>query len=127
MSLSANLFGVLAIVTLTVHLLWIAWVIFGWVVTRNRPVLRWLHILSLVYGILIEILPWPCPLTLAEQWFEAHAGMEPYHQPFLVHYLEAVVYPDVSPRLLRWCGVAVCLLILGIYARRLRQRRVAGW
>jgi hypothetical protein len=36
----------------------------GWIVTRNRPVLRWLHILSLLYSILIENVPWPCPLTL---------------------------------------------------------------
>jgi hypothetical protein len=28
----------------------------------------------LIYGIFIEIAPWPCPLTLLEQWLESKAG-----------------------------------------------------
>jgi hypothetical protein len=58
-----NAYQVLAVAVLTMHLGWIAWVIFGWTVTRNRPALRWLHILSLIYSILIENGPWPCPLS----------------------------------------------------------------
>jgi hypothetical protein len=65
-----NAWGVLAAVVLAVHLTWIAWVIFGWLVARNRSVLRWFHFGSLIYGIFIEIAPWPCPLTLLEQWLE---------------------------------------------------------
>ena len=59
-----NAWSALATLALAVHLTWIAWVIFGWWVARNRPVLRWFHFGSLIYGILIEIAPWPCPLTL---------------------------------------------------------------
>ena len=33
---------------------WIVWVIFGRVVRRDRPILRWFHILSLIYSLLIE-------------------------------------------------------------------------
>ncbi len=62
----SKLYQILAGVTLAVHLLWILWVILGCLVTQNRPLLRWVHTLSLFYGILIEILPWPCPLTLVE-------------------------------------------------------------
>ena len=49
-----NVYQALAVAALTAHLAWIAWVIFGWVVTRNRPILRWFHILSLIYSLLIE-------------------------------------------------------------------------
>jgi hypothetical protein len=69
-----NLYYLLAVAVLIVHLGWIVWVIFGWVVTWNRPVLRRLHILSLIYSILIEDLPWPCPLTVAETRLEQLAG-----------------------------------------------------
>ncbi len=41
---------------------------------------------SLVWGILTELLPWPCPLTLLENWLEARAGVEPYEGGFLLHY-----------------------------------------
>ena len=117
----------LAVLVLILHLLFIGWVLLGWLLTGRRPWLRWAHILSLFYGIVIETGPWPCPLTLAENYFLERAGIAPYHEPFLVHYLEAVVYPDVSPVLLTWCAVAVCGFILAIYVRRFRRRTAAGW
>jgi hypothetical protein len=82
---------VLAEAVLFLHLLWRVWVLLGWTVTRCRPVLRTLHIASLVYAIVIELVPWPpCPLTVAETWLEARAGIEPVHGPFLVRVLDAV-------------------------------------
>jgi len=102
-------------------------VVAGWTVTRYRPVLRWLHIASVIYSIGIETLPLPCPLTLAERWLELRAGIKPYEEPFLVHYLEAIVYPDIPEPLLTAGAVAVCAIILGIYALRYRRRRFAGW
>lgn len=119
--------GILAVCVLALHLLWIIWVIFGWLAARNRAGLRWAHIGSLVYSIVIEVGPWPCPLTLAEQSLEARAGMTPYQQRFLVHYLEAVVYPDVPEALLIACAVAVCGFNLYLHVRgMLRDRRRAG-
>jgi len=38
-------------------------------------VLRWLHVGCLVWGILIELLLWICPLTRAENWLETRAGI----------------------------------------------------
>jgi Protein of Unknown function (DUF2784) len=113
-----NAWGTLATLVLTTHLIWIFWVIFGWLVARNRPVLRWFHFGSLTYGIFIEVAPWPCPLTLLEQWLESRAGFAVYREPFLVHYLEAAVYPDVPERVLVAVAVAVCLLNLCLHVRR---------
>ena len=97
--MGARIYQVMAVAVLTLHLLFIFWVIGGALLTRHRQVLRWLHIISLVYSILIEALPWPpCPLTLLEAWLEARAGITPYQGSFLVHYLEAAVYPDVPPQ-----------------------------
>lgn len=63
-------YSALATAVLFVHALFTVWVVFGALLTRSRPVLRWLHIVSLVWGILTELLPWPCPLTLLENWLE---------------------------------------------------------
>jgi hypothetical protein len=118
----------LAVTTLTLHLLWILWVIFGALLTRGRRALRWLHILSLIYSILIEALPWPpCPLTVLETWLEVHAGVSAYQGSFLVHYLEAIVYPDIPLSLLIAGAVAICLLNLGVYAFRYRHRGAGSW
>jgi len=74
-------FSVLATLTLFVHGLFIMWVIVGAFVARSRPLLRGLHIASLIWGVLTEILPWPCPLTLLENWLEQRAGTAPGWAP----------------------------------------------
>ena len=108
-------------------LLFILWVVFGALLTHRRPLLRWLHLASLVWAIAVEILPWACPLTAVENWLQVHAGGATYEGGFLFHYLDVLVYPDVPPGLLTACGVAVCLFNLGIYIARYRRRHVAGW
>jgi hypothetical protein len=111
-------FAALAALVLLAHLAWILWILFGWVFTRHRPALTALHILSLVWGIAVEVGPWPCPLTFVEQWLEARTGSTPYRGSFIVHYLDALVYPNIPDALLTWLGGGVCVLILGIYLRR---------
>jgi hypothetical protein len=114
-----NFYSGLAVCTLFMHALFILWVVFGAFVTRSRPVLRWLHIASLVWGILTELLPWSCPLTLMENWFEGKAGVEPYQNGFLLHYLDKLVYPNISGTALTVGGVLVCAFNLGMYTRQM--------
>ncbi|HUK24509.1 MAG TPA: DUF2784 domain-containing protein [Terriglobales bacterium] len=125
-----GIFEKLASAVLVLHLLFILWVIFGALLAYRRPWLRWLHIASLVWGILTEVTPAPCPLTLLELWLEGRAGLQPYQGGFLLHYLDATVYPNVSPTVLVIAGVAVCAANLGIYAYAFamegRRRRGQG-
>jgi hypothetical protein len=121
-----NIYRMLAVSTLVLHGLFILWVIFGALVTRSRPLLRWLHIASLVWGILTELLPWPCPLTLLENWFETKARVEPYRGGFLLHYLDKLVYPDISATLLTVVGVLICTVNVLLYARQFRTTRMRG-
>jgi hypothetical protein len=111
-------YSALATAVLFLHALFILWVIFGALLTRSRPILRWLHIASLIWGILTEVLPWPCPLTLLENWLENRAGVEPYQGGFLLHYLDRLVYPDISANVLTIAGVVVCVANLAFYARQ---------
>lgn len=121
--LPANLYSSLAVLVLVLHALFIAWVIFGALLTRSRPILRWLHIASLIWGILQELLPWPCPLTLIEAWLEAKAGVAPYQGGFLLHWMDKLVYPGISPTALAVGGVVVCAFNLALYMRlALRSR-----
>lgn len=118
-----NLYSLLAVFVLVLHALFIAWIVFGALLTRSRPILRWLHVASLVWGILIEVSPWPCPLTLIENWLERKAGVEPYHGGFLLHYMDKLVYPDISQTALTIVGVIVCVFNLGIYLQRAIRSR----
>jgi len=118
-AIAPNVYSGLAVCVLFLHMLFILWVAFGALLTLSRPVLRWLHIVSLVWGILTELLPWPCPLTVLENWLEAKAGVQPYQGGFLLHYLDKVVYPDISASALTVAGVLVCVLNLAVYGRRM--------
>jgi len=109
------------------HLLWCVWVLLGWTVTRCRPLLRTLHIASLIYAMVVESVAWlQCPLTVAETWLETRAGVEPAHGPFLVRVLDAVVYPDLPQWLVVGGAVVVCTGILCVYLRRWLHRTAEG-
>ncbi len=119
----ARLYPVLADGVLGLHLLFILWVVFGALVARNRQLLRWLHISCLVWGVVLEVTPWPCPLTLLENWLELKAGVQVYQGGFVLHYLDKLVYPDISPTLLTVGGLVVCAFNLAIYGRALLAGR----
>lgn len=122
-----NVYSTLATSVLFVHALFIVWVVFGALFTRSRPILRWLHIASLIWGLLTELLPWPCPLTLLENWLEQRAGVAPYQGGFLLHYMDKLVYPDISATTLTVAGVIVCAFNLALYGRqawRIRNQRL---
>jgi hypothetical protein len=114
----------LSVLVLVLHLLWLALVIFGALWTRGRPTWTALHIVALLWGIVMEVSPWPCPLTLAENYFAARAGRPAYQDSFLLHYLDAIVYPNLPFWIVASAGVAVCALNLGIYGWRWRRSRV---
>ena len=115
-----NPYSAWATVVLVVHLTWIVWVIFGWLVARRRsPAVRWFHFGSLIYGIFIEIAPWACPLTCSNSGSNPRRASRRTGEPFLVHYLEAVVYPNVPARVLITAAVLVCGFNLYLHLRRI--------
>lgn len=112
-----------AILVLVLHLLFIVWVIFGAFFTPGRPVLMRLHVASFVWGLVIEIFPWTCPLTFAENWLEQRAGIMPYRGGFLLHHLDALVYPEISPLVLTVAAIVVFGGNVAVYWRRWRVRQ----
>lgn len=121
-----GLYRVMATSIVSLHAVYIAWVIFGAFFTRGRPRLAALHVATLAYGMIIEIFGFWCPLTALETWLEARGNVPAYRGSFLLHYLDAVVYPDIPQGLLIAGAVAVCILNLSIYGWRLRVRHSLG-
>jgi hypothetical protein len=113
----------LADAVLVVHLSWIVFVMIGTLWTRDRRVLTGIHIASLVWGVIVEAGPWPCPLTLLEQYLENKSGVDPWQGGFLLHYLDAIVYPNIPAWVLVAFGIGVCAVNLAIYARRFLRTR----
>ncbi len=122
---AGRLMQLLASFVLALHLLWILWVIFGAFWTRGRLFLAAFHVLSLLWGIIVELSSLPCPLTLAEQFLEDGARASSYHGAFLMHFLDRLVYPDFPEIVLVVLGVVICSANLGVYVRRYWKSRSA--
>src|SRR5260370_42600623 len=105
--MAPGLYRAMAAGVLSLHATYIAWFIFGAFFTRGRPRLAALHVAMLVYGVIIEIFGFWCPLTALEEWLGVRGNVPASRGPFLLHYLDAVVYPDISPNLLIAGAVAV--------------------
>lgn len=108
----------LAIAVVAIHAIWLLFVIFGAIWTRGRPFWSALHVAALVWGVIVEVGPWSCPLTVAESYFEASAGAVAYASASLLHFFDNLVYPDLPGWVLTCAGVAVCAFNLGIYGWR---------
>lgn len=112
---------------LFLHVLWCAWVLFGWTVTRGRPVLRYIHIAAILWAIFVGIVPWTlCPLSLLESWLETRAGLSVSSLPFLTRLLDGIVYPNLPNWLIFSGTVAVCCLLLVVYIRRFLYERASS-
>jgi hypothetical protein len=108
----------LATTVILVHLLWIVLVLVGVVWTRGRPVWTTIHLACLAWGIIVEVGPWPCPLTMLEDYLERRAGEQAIGGSFILHWVQALIYPNAPYWLVATAGVTACSVILAIYAWR---------
>lgn len=75
--------------------------------------------MALVWGIVVEVGPWPCPLTLAEIHFETLAGTAAVQASPLLQLLDNIVYPNLPGWIVAAIGVAVCIFNLSVYGGRI--------
>lgn len=102
-----------------IHLAFIAFVAFGGFLVLRWRKLAWLHIPAVIWGMLIELFPWTCPLTTVEN---ALRGGSAYHEDFIAHYLFRVIYPTELTRNLEYALAAFVVMInAAIYWRFARK------
>jgi hypothetical protein len=75
------------------HLAFILFVVFGGLLALWRPAMKWLHLPAALWGSLVELGGWECPLTRWENLFRARAGGAGYGGGFVDHYVVRAIYP----------------------------------
>ena len=84
--------------TVFIHFLWITFLIFGAFIGRKVRAVKYLHISGLCFAVIIQIFGWYCPLTHLEVWLrERHDPSITYRGSFLIHYIEQIVYLELTP------------------------------
>jgi hypothetical protein len=113
-----------------VHLGFIVFVVAGGFLALKWHRLAWAHIPAAIWGALIELFGWVCPLTPLENRWRVLAGQAGYEGGFIEHYVIPLVYPIALTRNLQYLlGATVVLLNIiayTVYFRRLRIRHRSG-
>lgn len=110
-----------------VHLLFVVFVVGGGFLTWRWPRVAWVHVPVAVWGALVELAGWICPLTPLENALRRAAGDAGYPAGFIEHYIIPLVYPAALTRGFQiGLGAAVVAINTLAYAVLLRRARPAG-
>jgi hypothetical protein len=117
-------YRILADLIVGVHALFVAFVVVGGLLALRWPRVAALHLPAAVWGALIELRGWICPLTPLENSLRAAAGQAGYQGGFIEHYLLPVLYPAGLTRGVQLAlGTVVILVNLVVYGFLLARRR----
>ena len=87
------IFSLLADLAVLAHVMFVLFVICGGMAVLRWPRLAWLHLPAAMWGVIIELKGWVCPLTYLENHFRRLGGEAGYGGSFIEHYLEPLLYP----------------------------------
>jgi hypothetical protein len=107
---------------LVVHLLFIGFVVFGSFLAWRWPRLIWVQLPAMIYGALVELVGFACPLTGLQNYLLRRGGQAGYRGGFISHYLIQIIYPPGLTRSIQiglgLFVVAVAVIGYGGYLRR---------
>jgi hypothetical protein len=106
------------------HFLWILFLIFGGFLGVRFTAAKIIHISALVFALLIQLFGWYCPLTHLELWFrKQHDPDLPYTGSFIIHYLEKIIYIELSPILIFVFTILLSGFNAWLYSGKRRGRK----
>ena len=114
----------LADVIVLVHLAFILFVAAGGLLVFRWPKLAWVHVPAVVWGGLIELAGWICPLTPLENRLRGAAGEAAFSDGFIDRYIMPIVYPAGLTRGMQLTlGMAVIAVNLVVYGSLVLRRK----
>jgi len=110
-------YGILAGAVVLAHATFVLFVVCGGLLVLKWKRAAWLHVPCALWGALIELAGWICPLTPLEVWLRTKAGQEAYTGDFVERHILLVLYPERLTRGIQvWLGLTVLALNAGVYA-----------
>lgn len=100
------------------HLAFVLFVAFGGLLVLRWRRLAWIHLPCAIWGALIELTNWICPLTDIENALRLKAGLQGYDEGFIAHYIYRLIYPEGLTR--PWqLAIAVFVFVINtaVYAK----------
>ena len=117
-------YRLLADLVLVLHLAFILFLLLGGLAVARWPRMIWVHVPAALWGVVIELAGWICPLTPLENQLRVRAGESAYSESFVEHYLLPIVYPEGLTRNIQLLlAAAVFVVNAAIYVWVFRRRR----
>jgi hypothetical protein len=121
------LYKILADIVVLIHFLWIVFLFWGAFLGIKNKAVRIFHLSGLAFAFVIQIFDWYCPLTHLEIWLRSkHFPFLTYTGSFIIHYVEKIVYIEISRLVVFVFTILLCGLNAWLYLGRRRSRQGAG-
>ena len=117
-------YGMLADLVVLIHFLWILFLILGAFWGTKNGTVKILHICGLAFALILQLSDWYCPLTHLELWLRSkqHPSLI-YKGSFIIHYIEKVVYVELSHTMVILLTILLCGFNVWLYfVRKARHR-----
>jgi len=113
------LYKILADLVVLIHFLWILFLLFGAFPGFRYKAIKILHVSGLVFAFVIQVFGWYCPLTHLEVWLRAkHDPSLAYAGSFIIHYVEGLIYIEISSWLIFYLTVLLIGFNIWFYLKR---------
>ena len=110
---------------LLLHLLFIAFVVLGSLLTVWRRRVLFIHLPAAAWGAFVELTGRVCPLTSLENTLLIKAGTAGYSESFVEHYLLRIIYPEGLTREIQYIlGGLVIVVNVSLYLWLFHRLRV---
>ena len=118
------MYNILADVIVGAHFLFIVFIVCGGLMVIRWPKIAFLHLPAAIWGAVVEIFGWICPLTPLENHFRSLAGNDSYEGDFIVRYLIPIIYPDnLTINIQIFLGIVVIVINVIFYSIAIHQNR----
>jgi hypothetical protein len=117
-------YHILADLVVALHFAFIIFGLLGGLLVLWRKWIAYIHIPAAIWGSLIVIQGWVCPLTPLENFLRMEGGAAGYSGGFITHYIAPIIYPEGLTRDLQVnlgfiaLGINITIYIYVIYRRR---------
>ena len=119
------IYGLLVLFIILLHLAWILFLIFGVFLALKWHRIAWFHLAGLLFSLILNAFGWYCPLTYLENDLRYLQDVEStYSGPFIVEYLERIIYPGLPAFYIRAAEIVFVLLYMVLYVYLARKHHV---
>lgn len=121
------IYKILADSVVLIHFLWIVFLFFGALWGIKNKAVKIFHLFGLVFAFVIQIFDWYCPLTYLEVWLRSkHDSLLSYTGSFILHYVEKIVYIEVSRTVILLFTFFLLGLNAWLYLRKRKRFRLSN-